>query len=114
IGIINDITERKQREVERERLIEETRRTLERTQTLYRISDTLAAAGDLKSTFETVLGAYLQLLGLKQGTVMLYDRATNTNRTQARYIESQPVEAVLVIPVEKDLVFQHLQQECRP
>jgi PAS domain S-box-containing protein len=114
IGIINDITDRKQREIEREQLIEETRKTLERTQMLYRISHTLAGAIDLKSTFETVLGEYLQLLGLKQGSVMLYDRATNTNRAQARYIEGQPVQTTLVIPLEQDLVFERLQKEPHP
>ena len=37
IGIIQDISERKKREIERERLIEDTGATLQRTQTLYRI-----------------------------------------------------------------------------
>jgi GAF domain-containing protein len=106
--------ENARREAERERLIEETRQTLERTQTLYRISDTLAAATDLRSTFETVLGEYLRLLGLKQGSVMLYDKITNANRAQARYIDGQPVEPVLAIPPEQDLIFQHMQKEPRP
>jgi PAS domain S-box-containing protein len=69
IGIINDITDRKQRESERERLIEETSKTLQRTQTLYRISDTLATADEQQPTFEAVLGQYLQLLKLKQGRI---------------------------------------------
>lgn len=111
IGIINDITDRKQHEVEREQLIEETRQTLERTQTLYRISDTLAAAADLRSTFEIVLGEYLRLLGLKQGSVMLYDKVTNTNQAQARFINGQPVEPTLAIPPEQDLLFQHMQKD---
>jgi PAS domain S-box-containing protein len=112
IGIINDITERKQREAERERLIEETRKTLDRTQTLYRISDALAAgAANQQATFEIVLGEYLQLLGLKQGRIMLFDPATNMNRAQARYIAGKAGPIDLAFPVEKDLVFQHLQRK---
>jgi PAS domain S-box-containing protein len=79
IGIINDITEQKQHELERERLIAQTQKTLERTQTLYRISDTLAAAaepGQQQAIFETVLGEYLKLLGSQQGSLTLFDKTT--------------------------------------
>jgi PAS domain S-box-containing protein len=115
IGIINDITERKLREAERERLIEETRKTLDRTQTLYRISDALAtAAAEQQATFETVLGEYLQLLGLKQGSIMLFDKATNCNKAEACFIERKAVKPELILSFEEDRVFQHLQQNPHP
>jgi PAS domain S-box-containing protein len=120
IGIINDITLRKQREAERERLIEETRKTLDRTQTLYRIGDALAAAstdqrgGELPTTFETVLGEYLQLLGLKQGSIILFDKATNSNKVEARYVDGQVVAPHPGLPIAQDLVFQHLQKNLKP
>jgi PAS domain S-box-containing protein len=115
IGIINDITERKQREAERERLIEETRRTLDRTQTLYRISDALATAtANQQATFETVLGEYLQLLGLKQGYIMLFDQATNMTKAHAWYVNGQAVAPDLTLPIEENLVFQQLQRNPMP
>ncbi len=114
VGIINDITNQKQQVAERERLIEETRRTLERTRTLYRISDTLAASSDPRLTYETVLGEYLKLLGLKQGSIMLMDPASNTNRAQARFIDGQPVEPRLVLPAEHDPAAQYLRQIPQP
>lgn len=150
IGIINDITLRKQREAERERLIEETRKTLDRTQTLYRIADALAAAptdqpqatpssrggpegvappplsasqgapGGGPTTFETVLGEYLKLLGLKQGTILLFDRAANSNKVEARYVDGQVVRPSGTtvpharLPITQDLVFQELQKNLKP
>jgi PAS domain S-box-containing protein len=115
IGIINDITERKQREAERERLIEETRRTLDRTQTLYRISDALATAtGNPQTVFETVLGEYLQLLGLQQGCIMLFDKGTNSTRAEARYVKGKAVSPDLSLPVEENLAFLQLSRNPAP
>ncbi len=122
IGIINDITQRKQREVEREQLIEQTQKTLERTQTLYRISDILAATAESdlsgsegqKAIFEVVLGEYLQLLGSKQGSIMLFDNTINADVARARYVDGSPVEPHLVLPLERDKIFQHLQEHPKP
>lgn len=114
VGIINDITNQKQQMAERERLIEETRRTLERTRTLHRISDTLATSSDPRLTYETVLGEYLKLLGLTQGSLMLIDKATNTNRAHARFINGQPVTPRLVLPAEHDPASQYLRQLPQP
>ncbi len=118
IGIINDITERKQREAEREGLIKQTQKILKRTQTLYRISEALTTTAEdtadkvkeQQIIFETVLKEYLQLLGPKQGTIMLFDKTLNSNVAQARYINGKAVKPNLVLPIEDDLVFQHLQK----
>ncbi len=114
IGIIQDITHIKQRELERERLISETRRTLERTQTLFRISAALSTATERRSTFETVLGEYLNLLGLQQGAIMLFNRAANSNVAEARFIEGSPAPPQLILPVSEDRIFNRLRQDPRP
>lgn len=114
VGIINDITQTRHREIERDRLIEETRRTLDRTQTLYRISDTLAISTEIRSTFEAVLNEYLNLLGLTQGSIMLFDKATHSNKAQARMVNGRVVMPDLIIPVNEDQVFQHLKQNQKP
>ncbi len=108
VGIIQDITSRKQREIERERLITETRRTLKRTQTLFRISNILATSTDRRSTFEAVLAEYLKLLGLEQGGIMLYNKAANSNVTEARFIAGAPVTPQLVLTADQDRIYQRL------
>ena len=110
VGIINDMTQIRQREVERDRLIEETRRTLDRTRTLYRISDYLATSTEIRSTFEIVLVEYLNLLRLRQGSIMLFDKATHSNRTQARIVDGRAITPNLAIAVEEDKVFQYLKE----
>jgi PAS domain S-box-containing protein len=114
IGIINDVTDRKQREAERERLIEETRKTLDRTQTLYRISNLLAAADEQQATFEAVLVEYLNLLRLKQGRILLHDKALNANVARARVARGKPVSPSVIIAVDKDRVFQQLLKDPTP
>ncbi len=103
ITLIHDITERKLREGERERLIEEIRQTLQRTQALYRISDTLAAATEQQATFESVLNEYLQLLQLKQGAILLFGSSGTQHKVQALFIEGTPVDPQLL--EEADLGF---------
>lgn len=114
IGLINDITERKQREAERERLIEETRRTLDRTQTLYRISDTLATLTEPQTIFETVLREYLKLLNLKVGDLLLFDRATNTLSARASFADGKPATPALVVPAEHNQIFSYLEKTPKP
>lgn len=114
LGIMNDITERKQRELERERLMAETQKNLERTQSLYRISEALSAATELKATFEVVLGEYLGLLNLAQGSLMLLNPKTSRIEAQARFLEGRPATPNYSLPVEQDLVFQHLARHLTP
>ena len=107
LAIQHDITERKQAE-------KVLQKALERTRTLYHIGDTLATATNQRNTFEIVLGEYLQLLGLKQGSIMLFNRATNTNIAQARFVDGEAVPPNLELAIEDDLVFQRLQKEPKP
>ena len=99
---------------QRDRLIEETRRTLDRTQTLYRISDDLATSTNIGHTFEAVLDEYLKLLGLSQGTIMLFNKATNSIKAQARFVNNQAVTPYLSIPIEEDKVYHFLKEHPTP
>jgi len=72
--------------IENARLFEQTQKTLKRTQTLYHISDALTTVTEQQATFEAVLGEYLKLLGLDQGSIMLFDTNTHTNVAYARFI----------------------------
>ncbi len=114
VGLINDITDRKQREAERERLIEETRRALERTQLLYRLSDALATATDQQTTAETVLGEYLRLLNLDQGMLTILNQTGNYHQAQALYSQGQPVKIDLIFPVDKDPIAQYMAKNPTP
>jgi PAS domain S-box-containing protein len=114
IGLIQDITERKQREVERDELIRETRSNLERTQTLYRIGNILSETRDLRTTFEAVLGEYLQLLGQRQGSIMLVNQSIQSSVSEARYVDGQAVEPLLVVPLSEDKISRQLSQNAEP
>ena len=96
--------------IENARLFEQTDKNLRRTQSLYHVSEALAVSADLRTTFETVLGEYLNLLNLEQGSLMLVDRIKKENLTQARYINGQPVEPHLTMLVNDDLIFKYLQE----
>lgn len=114
IGIIQDVTERKEREAERERLIEETQRNLERTQSLYRLSHALTTSTESQSTMEAVLDEYLHLLNLKQGSIVLINQADEYSQIQTLYVDGQPIASNLNLPLEQDRVTQHLLQHPNP
>jgi GAF domain-containing protein len=114
IGIIQDVTERKEREAERERLIEETQRNLERTQSLYRLSHALTTSTESQSTMEAVLDEYLHLLNLKQGSIILINQADEYSQIQTLYVDGQPIASNLNLPLATDQVTQHLLQHPNP
>ncbi len=114
VGIIHDITERKQREAERERLIDQIQQNLERTQALYRLSDALATATEPQATFKMVLHEYLQLLNLKQGAIMLLDQAGEYNQIAALYVDGQAIVADIRLPIKEDPIAQRLQFNPKP
>ncbi len=114
ISLLDSIALQAANAIENARLFAQTQRTLERTQTLHQISRALATGQKEHLTFEAVLDEYLNLLGLTQGALMLFDKAANTNIAQARLIDGKPVEPNLLIPYQDDRVFQHLQKESLP
>jgi GAF domain-containing protein len=106
--------------LEHVRHIQRTADALERTQTLYRISDTLTTAAEPETTtgqqaiLETVLGEYLHLLNLAQGSLMLYEPHHDYNKVYALFVDNQAVEPDLSFPIDKDLVFQQLLAKPAP
>ncbi len=107
IGIVNDITERKQAE-------ETLKAAFERTQSLYRISDALATTTHQQSTAEIVLGEYLRLLKLTEGVLLFLDHTGHYHEAQAMYAKGQPVKPELILPVAEDPIIQHLLKESAP
>ncbi len=107
IGIINDITERKQAE-------ETLKAAFERTQSLYRISDALATPTDERTTAEAVLGEYLRLLKLKQGALLFLDQADHYYEAQALFANGQSVQPNLVLTGDEDPLMQYLIKETAP
>ncbi len=102
IAILRDITERKQAETA-------LQEALARTQALYRVGNALARAGnDEQTTFEVILGEYLQLLKLKRGGLMFFDEGSGHHQIGALFMEGRAVKPSLILPVEKDYVSQHL------
>jgi len=167
LGIINDVTEQRLRELERERLIENTRQTLKRTQALYQISYALDTRrgeregakgeregregkgekgekgeggakgegegreggakgegegregkgekdeGGANETFEVVLGEYLQLLNLAEGSVWLFNRARLDLERWAFYYGGQP-QPTKRVALPPDNLLRRLEQEQGP
>lgn len=99
--------------------IQRTKDALERAQTLYRIS-ALASVAEPDTTdrqqaiFETVLGEYLRLLNLAQGSLMLYEPHHDCNKVYALFVDNQAVEPDLSFPSDQDLIFQQLLAEPAP
>ncbi|MEM7344508.1 MAG: GAF domain-containing protein, partial [Chloroflexota bacterium] len=100
--------------IKRRQLEQAQQASLQRTQSLYRISDTLATITVPKTIFEIVLGEYLTLLKLGQGSLMLLDSTGTIVQAEARHIDGQAVPTKLGLPITEDLVFQHLRQYPKP
>ena len=100
-GTVTDITERKLAE-------DALRQALERTQSLYRISDALATLTDQQAMLETVLSEYIHLLGLERGVVVLLDEKQRYNKLEVMYIDGKWVKPDLILPVDEDPIIQHL------
>jgi PAS domain S-box-containing protein len=97
---------------ERRRAEDSLLKALERTESLYRIGDSIATATEEQVTFEAVLGEYLRLVNLKWGAISLVNKA-GVQKVHTMYIEGQPVQTDLIIPVEVP-IFQHLLKNPAP
>jgi PAS domain S-box-containing protein len=99
LGVLEDITERKQAEVA-------LQTAFERTQSLYRISNALATSTDQQATIGVVLSEYLQLLHLERGFIVLKDSASHFSKIQL-LLAGQPGQSEVPIPIEEDTLLQH-------
>ncbi len=107
IGLINDITERKQNEAT-------VQAALTRTQSLYRISDTLATSADPQTIAALVLSEYLRLLNLNDGIFLLLDKTASTSELLAWFKGGQPVKDLSTRPIDEDPLIQYLFNHPQP
>ncbi len=114
ISLLDSIALQAANAIENARLFESAQESLERTQSLYNISDALATAVDQQVTFETVLGEYLRLINLKKGSIMLLDRAGERNKVEALYVDGQPAKPTRDFEVQHDPVTQYLLEQPEP
>ena len=105
--VIEDITERKQAEVA-------LQEAFIRTQSLHKISETLATNTDQTTVFEIVLGQYLRLLNVDQGGLMIFDKSRSVQKVTPLYVRGKVVSTDLAFPLDQDLVAAHLQQYPEP
>jgi PAS domain S-box-containing protein len=97
---------------ERRQAEESLLKALKRTESLYRIGNTIATGTEASATFETVLGEYLRLVNLKWGAISLVNKAS-VQKIQTLYLDGQPTQTDMVIPVEAP-IFQHLLKNPTP
>jgi PAS domain S-box-containing protein len=71
--------------------MEQTQRTLEETMALYRVASALTTPQDPQGIISTVLQEYLQVLNLKQGSVILFDFVGKCGVVKVRTQDPQPV-----------------------
>jgi GAF domain-containing protein len=71
--------------------LEQNQRTLEETTALYRVASALTTPLDPQGIISTVLQEYLQVLNLKQGSVIIFDFASKCGVVKVRLRDSQPV-----------------------
>ncbi len=92
LAIVNDVTEARAREAERDVLMARTHVTLARTQMLYRVSHILDTGQNERATFERVLGELLPILQVPWGRIFLRDRSRTDFVEQARVGEIKNYE----------------------
>jgi len=91
IGILQDITERKQAE-------EKVRQQLARISLLNQIAHAMAERQDLDSLFRVVVGHLEEHLPVDLGGILLFDPETDTFTVAARGSKGRPLAAELGIP----------------
>ena len=96
-GIATNITERKQAE----RALQEA---FERTQSLYRINNTLATQTGREIVFETILREHLNLLELERGGLVLLQ----DGYLHSIYVEGAITKPAIGLPVEQRELSTHL------
>ncbi|RME72770.1 MAG: GAF domain-containing protein, partial [Chloroflexi bacterium] len=95
-------------------LYERTQANLERTRLLYTLSDTLATARKLNETLQIVLGEFLKLLKVKQGGILLFDKARENGIMRALVVNGKQAEAGQVFPVAEDPIARYIIQHPEP
>jgi len=92
---------------ERRQAEESLLKALERTETLYRIGDAVAAITEEQTLYKTILGEYLRLLNLPGGALALLHKTKAYHTVHLMYVEGEAVPTNITIPAE-DTLLQHL------
>ncbi|MCG3208703.1 MAG: hypothetical protein FOGNACKC_02315 [Anaerolineae bacterium] len=85
--------------IENQRLLQETKVSLQETEILYRVSSNLAQITDQQKMFEYVLAEYLAFLQLPQGGVLIFDEAGTSGTLAALVVNGELAEPGQRIPV---------------
>ncbi len=85
--------------IENQRLLQETKVSLQETEILYRVSSNLAQITDQQKMFEYVLSEYLAFLQLPQGGVLIFDANGAYGTLVALVVNGKPAEPGQRIPV---------------
>jgi GAF domain-containing protein len=71
--------------------LEQVQRTLEETTALYRVASALTRPQDPQGIISTVLQEYLQVLNLKQGSIIIFDFAEKCGVVKVRAQDNNPI-----------------------
>jgi PAS domain S-box-containing protein len=99
---------------EQKRAEESLQEALRRSQLLYNISEALTTMTDQQAALETVLGEYLLLINLGQGSIALFDQATGYNRVQALYLDNKVTQPKFALEATEDLIAPYLSENPFP
>lgn len=102
-GIATDITERRQAE-------QALQAAFKRTQSLYRINNTLATETERTPVFEVVLREYLNLLDLDRGGLVLLQGGF----LHSLYIDGPVVNPAIGLPIERKMLTDNLLNSHEP
>ncbi len=116
--------------LENAQYLKQTQRTLEEMTALYQVVSALATTQDSQTLMSIVLQEYLQALGVRQGSVIIFDFEARCGVVKINFQDDQPlastedregarhhVQAGLEgqqIPLENDLVYRQLMRTYRP
>ncbi|MBN1659873.1 MAG: GAF domain-containing protein [Anaerolineae bacterium] len=125
-ALLGDVARRIAGYVENRRLFEQTQQALRETEVLLRLTQRLGQLDDEQEMFEFILPQYLDVIGLKQGGVLLLDLAPGraagsgrdglapTGTLRALVRGGQLVEAGMTLPVAGNPAMEQLVATAKP
>ena len=114
LSIIEAVTSQAAQAIEAARLFEETQISREEAEALYEIGRVLTTTEVEHEMFNAVLGKMLEVMGLVQGGVLLFDEDRVFGRLYALYRAGRPVEPDLVFPIKGNPSYELLISSKQP
>ncbi len=110
--------------LENARYLKQTQQTLVETTALYQVASALAATQDSSTIMRTVLEEYLQVLDLKQGTIIIFDFEAKAGIVKVSIQDEEVVHSLdettpqmtegYQIPLSNNLLYQRLMSTHQP